>query len=230
MGIAWAILQPVMMMVVFSAVFGFLGKLPSEGRPYPVFAYVGMLPWQYFASATLQGSLSLWGNNTTLLTKVYFPRMILPVSAIIPPLLDFGVAFVVLLFLMLYYGIVPGWKVVLLPLYMGLAVFFSLGLSLWWSAMGAEYRDVRHVFPVILQLWLYVSPVAYSASMIPEVWRTVYALNPMVSVVEGFRECLLGTSSLSTEMLLASCFTCLSVLISGAFVFRQLERKLADVV
>lgn len=229
-GVAWAVFQPVMTMIVFSTVFGALGKMPSDGKPYPVFTFTAMIPWQCFSSATSNCASSLWGTNAPLLSKVYFPRLVLPLSSVLPPLLDFAIAFVVLLVLMLMYGIIPGWKVVFLPFYLAMGIGLALGLGLWWTALGAEYRDIRHALPVFLQVLLYASPIAYSTTMIPVQWRLLYAVNPMVSVIEGFRECLLGTQVLTNDMILVSAVTTILTLISGAFVFRQLERKLADVI
>lgn len=228
MGIGWAILQPVVMMLVFTVIFGMLGKLPCDGKPYPVFAYIGMLPWQYFSQAASQSALSLWGSNAPLLSKVYFPRLILPLAGVLVPLLDFVIALVVLIFLMMFYGLQVSPTVLLLPLYFLLAVCSALGIGMWWAALGAEYRDIRHALPLIFQVWLYLSPVAYSTSMIPAQWRTLYAINPMVSVIEGFRFCLLGSGVLTSQMLLVSSVSALACLLGGAFAFRQVEKTLTD--
>lgn len=230
LGIGWAIFQPMIMMFVMTIIFGNLGKLPSEGKPYPLFAYTGMLPWQYFATASVGSATCLWGANAPLLSKVYFPRLVLPLSATLPALLDLAAAFTALFAMMIYYGVVPQWKVVFLPLYILLALLTTLGLGLWFSAVGVEYRDMRHMLPLFIQTCLYASPVAYSTTMIPQQWQVLYAINPMVSVIEGFRDSLLGTGVLTAEMLLASVTSAGVILVTGAIAFRQLECKFADMV
>lgn len=230
LGVAWAVFQPVMTVVIFSIVFGTLGKLPSEGKPYSVFVFTAIVVWQYFANATSNCANSLWGANAPLLTKIYFPRLILPLYSVLPPLLDFAIALCVLLAFMSFHQIYVSWTIILVPFLIGLSLMFALGIGLWWSALGAEYRDVRHALPVFIQVMLYASPVAYSTTLIPEEWRTFYALNPIVTVIEGVRQCMLGTRILTTEMIMASCIVAFITLLSGSFIFRQLERKLADVV
>ena len=191
LGAAWAILQPDLTMVVFSVVFGRLLQAPSDGIPYPIFTFCALLPWQLFAHALTQSSNSLVSNER-LITKVYFPRLVIPISAILAGLVDFGIAFVVLLGMMLYYGIVPTAAIVTLPLFLLLAVATALAVGLWLSALNVQYRDVRHTIPFLTQIWLFATPVAYASSLIPEPWRAWYGLNPMVGVVEGFRWALLG--------------------------------------
>lgn len=229
LGIGWAILQPLIMMVIFSAIFGRLAKLPSDGLQYPVFSYAAMLPWQFFATAFTASTTSLWGN-ASLLTKIYFPRLVIPVASLLPAMLDFLLAFVILLCLTALYKIQMNWMVLTLPYFILLATITALGLGLWGSSLGVEYRDIRHTLPFILQCGLYASPVAYSTSLIPEHWRLVYALNPMVSVIEGFRWAILGTNLLTVPMTIISTATALTLLISGGFHFRQVERKFADLI
>lgn len=228
LGVGWAIIQPFMTMVVFSLFFGYLAKVPSEGVPYPIFSYAALLPWSFFSQALTSASTSLVGNSN-LLTKVYFPRLIMPLAGVLGGLVDFAVAFVVLLGMMLFYGIAPTRAVVLLPVFLLLAILTALGVSLWLSALNVEYRDVQFVIPFIIQFWLFATPVAYSSSLLPEPWRTVYALNPMVGVVEGFRWAMLGTKPPESMIALAAVMTLL-ILATGWIYFRRMEDNFADVV
>jgi lipopolysaccharide transport system permease protein len=228
LGVAWAIIQPFCTMVVFSLFFGRLANIPSDSIPYPIFAYAALVPWNFFANGLTQASTSLV-LGSTIITKVYFPRLAMPIAAVLSGIVDFVLAFVVLLGMMLYYGLVPSPKVVLLPLLLVLALITSLGASLWLSALYVQYRDIRQVVPFLVQLWLFSTPVAYPSSLLSEPWRTVYGLNPMVGVVEGFRWVLLGTPA-PGPMVLVSCLVALAVLIGGAFYFRRMEKTFADVV
>jgi len=228
LGAAWAILQPFLIMVVFSVFFGRLLNVKSEGVPYPVFAYTALVPWQLFANSVTQSGGSLVSNQQ-LLTKVYFPRLLIPISATLGNLVDFAFAFAVLIGLMLYYGIVPTAAVLLTPLLVLLAVVTALGVALWLSALNVKYRDIRYVIPFLIQLWLFASPVAYSSSIVPASWRPVYDLNPMAGVVEGFRWALLGTGHLD-PMFGVSALVALTLLVSGLVYFRRTERTFADVV
>jgi lipopolysaccharide transport system permease protein len=228
LGAAWAILQPFLTMVVFSIFFGRLLNVKSEGVPYPVFAYTALVPWQLFANAVTQGGGSLVSNQQ-LLTKVYFPRLLIPISATLGNLVDFAFAFAVLIGLMLYYGIALTAGVLLTPLLVLLAAVTALGVGLWLSALNVKYRDVRYVIPFLVQLWLFASPVAYSASIVPSAWRPVYDLNPMAGVVEGFRWALLGTGHLD-PLVGVSALGSLSLLVSGLVYFRRTERTFADIV
>lgn len=228
LGAAWAIIQPFFTMVVFSIFFGRLAKIPSEGIPYPVFAYVALLPWTYFAQSLNAASNSLVGS-ANLITKVYFPRLIVPLSGVLGGLVDFVIAFAVLIGLMLYYGIVPTAAVGLLPLFLLLALATALGVGLWLSALNVEYRDVRYVIPFLTQFWLFATPVAYPSSLLSEPWRTIYGLNPMVGVVEGFRWALLGAQP-PGPMLGVSIGVAVALLMSGVMYFRRMERTFADVV
>jgi lipopolysaccharide transport system permease protein len=228
-GAAWAIIQPFCTMVVFSIFFGRLAKMPSDGVPYPVFAYAALVPWTFFANGLSASSDSVV-SNANLIKKVYFPRLAVPISGVISGVVDFVLAFGVLLAMMLYFGIVPTWKVVWLPLFALLAVVVALGVGLWLSAMNAQYRDVRYAVPFLTQFWLFATPVAYPSSLLSEPWRTVYALNPMVGVVEGFRWALLGTATTPGSMMLVSAAASLLILVTGAFYFRRMEKTFADVV
>ncbi len=194
LGAAWAILQPFMTMVVFSLFFGKLGKIPSEGVPYPIFSFAALVPWTFFATGLGQGANSLVGSQN-LIKKVYFPRLVIPIASVLSGVVDFALAFLVLLGMMLFYGIVPTLNVLWLPLLLLLALVTSLGVSLWLSALNVQFRDIRYTVPFLTQFWLFATPIAYPSSLLPEPWRTLYGLNPMVGVVEGFRWALLGTDT-----------------------------------
>lgn len=226
LGAAWAIIQPFMTMVVFSLFFGRLAKIPSEGVPYPVFAYVALLPWGYF-SGSLSGAANSLVGSANMITKVYFPRLIVPLAGVLSGLVDFAIAFVVLIGMMVYYGIGPTAAAWLLPFFLLLALATALGVGLWLSALNVEYRDVRYVVPFISQFWLFATPVAYPSSLLPEPWRTVYGLNPMVGVVEGFRWALLGAQP-PGPMISVSIVVTLVVLVSGLVYFRRMEKTFAD--
>ena len=229
LGAAWAIIQPFFTMVVFSLFFGKLAKLPSDGIPYPIFAYAALVPWTFFANGLNQSANSMV-NSANLIQKVYFPRLVIPISAILAGVVDFGLAFLVLLGMMLYYGIYPTGAVVWLPLFLLLALVTALGAGLWLTALNVKYRDVRYVVPFLVQFWMFASPVAYSSKMLDEPWRTLYGLNPMVGVLDGFRWALLGIAQAPGLMLYVSAFASLAILVSGAFYFRRMEKTFADVV
>lgn len=228
LGAAWAILQPVLTMVVFSIFFGKLAGVPSDGVPYPVFAFCGLLPWQLFVYALTQSSNSLI-QDAQVLTKVYFPRLIIPLASVIAGLVDFAIAFVVLVGIMFYYDIIPGWAMITLPLFAVLAVAAALAVGLWLSALNVKYRDVRYTIPFLAQFWLFVTPVAYSSSLVPPEWQTVYRINPMVGVVDGFRWALLGKSPPGPMLIISVAATAL-LLIGGLFYFRRMEKSFADIV
>ena len=229
LGAAWAIIQPVMTMVVFSLFFGKLGKIPSDGVPYPIFSFAALVPWTFFSNGLTQSSNSLVGSSN-LITKVYFPRLAIPMGTVLSGLLDFMLAFIVLLAMMLYYGITPTLNTLWLPLFLLLAVVTSLGVGLWLSALNVEYRDVRYVVPFLTQFWMLATPIAYPSSLLHEPWRTIYGLNPMVGVVEGFRWALLGTRMAPGPIIAASSLAAVVILVSGAFYFRRMEKTFADVV
>ncbi len=229
LGAAWAILQPFMTMVVFSLFFGKLGGIPSEGVPYPIFSFAALVPWTFFATGLGQGANSLVGSQN-LIKKVYFPRLVIPIASVFSGVVDFALAFLVLLGMMLFYGIVPTAAVLWLPLLLLLALVTSLGVSLWLSALNVQFRDIRYTVPFLTQFWLFATPIAYPSSLLPEPWRTLYGLNPMAGVVEGFRWALLGTETRPGAMILVSTLAAVALLVSGAFYFRRMEKSFADVV
>ena len=229
LGVAWAVLQPLATMLVFSVFFGRLAGMPSDGVPYPLFAFVALVPWMYFASAMGQGSTALVASQA-LVSKVYFPRMLIPLASVVTPLVDAAVSLVVLAVMLAWFGHLPGAAVIWLPAFALMAVAAAFGVVLFLAALNVVYRDVRYVLPFLTQLWLFATPVAYPASLLPERWRWVYALNPMVSVVEGFRWALLGTSVLDARMLSASIFATVVAVVLGVSYFRRLETTFADVI
>jgi len=229
LGMAWAVIQPLFMMVIFTIFFGRLAKVPSDGLPYPIFAYTALLPWQLFARALTDASTSLVVNER-LITKVYFPRLLVPASAVLASLVDFGIAFVLLLGMMIFYAIAPTGAVWTLPLFILLALMSALGVGFWLSALNAQFRDVRYTLPFLTQFWFFATPVVYPASLVPERWRLLYGLNPMTGVVEGFRWALLGKGGGIEPMLAVSVIVILVTFIGGLYYFRRMERTLADVV
>jgi homopolymeric O-antigen transport system permease protein len=229
LGAAWAVIQPFFMMVVFSLFFGRLAKMPSDGIPYPVFTFCALLPWQLFAHALSESSNSLVANER-LITKVYFPRLVVPIAAVLGGLVDFAIAFVILLLLMLYYGIVPTWATVTLPVFILLAIMTAMGVGLWLSALNVQYRDVRYTINFLIQFWLFATPVAYPSSLVPERWRALYGLNPMAGVVEGFRWALLGKTDPPGALLWVSVSVVILILVGGLYYFRRMEQQFADVV
>jgi lipopolysaccharide transport system permease protein len=229
LGAAWAILQPLLTMLVFSLFFGKLAKMPSEGVPYPVFTLAALVPWTFFSNGLTQSSNSLVGN-ANLITKVYFPRLIVPVATILSGVIDFVLAFVVLLAMMAYYRLAPAATIVWLPLFLLLALMASLGTGLWLSAMNVQFRDVRYTVPFLTQFWLFATPIAYPSSLLHEPWRTLFGLNPMVGAVEGFRWALFGTTAAPVAVVTMSFTTALVVLVTGALYFRRMERTFADIV
>ena len=229
LGAAWAIIQPFFTMVVFSLFFGKLAKMPSDDIPYPIFSYAALVPWTFFANGLSQSSSSLVAS-ANLIKKVYFPRLVVPISSVISGAVDFVLAFVVLLGMMLYFGIVPTWNVVWLPLLLLLALVTSLGVGLWLTAMNVQFRDVRYAVPFLVQAWMFATPIAYPSSLLDEPWRTLYGINPMAGVVEGFRWALLGTETAPGPIVLVSALVAVGLLGSGAFYFRRMEKTFADVV
>ncbi len=229
LGASWAVLQPFLTMIVFSVFLGKLGGIPSEGVPYPVFSFAGLVPWSLFAYGLNQSANSLVGN-ANLLQKVYFPRLLIPLSSVLSGVVDFLLAFAVLLAMMFYYGIVPSTSIIFIPFFTLLAGITSLGVGLWLSALNVEYRDVRYVIPFLTQIWMFATPIAYPSSLLHEPWRTLYALNPMVGVVEGFRWALLGSYTSPGPMTFVSTLAAVVILVGGAFYFRRTERTFADLV
>jgi lipopolysaccharide transport system permease protein len=229
LGASWAIIQPFSTMVVFSLFFGKLAKMPSDGIPYPIFSFAALVPWTFFAAGLTQSSNSLVGSSN-LITKVYFPRLVIPLATVLSGVVDFGLALAVLVGMMAYYRITPSMHIFFLPLFVLLALVLSLGVGLWLSSLNVKYRDVRYIVPFITQFWLFATPIAYPSSLLSEPWRTVYGLNPMVGVVEGFRWSLLGTKMSVGPMILVSALVALLILILGAFYFRRMEKTFADIV
>jgi len=229
LGAAWAVIQPFLAMVVFSIFFGKLAQVPSDGLPYPIFAYAALLPWQLFAHALTESGNSLVASQQ-LIKKVYFPRLAIPLAAVLAGLVDFAIAFVVLLGMMFYYGIYPTVAIVTLPLFILFAVATAMAAGLWLSALNVEYRDVRYVIPFLTQFWLFATPVAYPSSLVPEPWRAVYGLNPMAGVVEGFRWAILGKSGGMGSLMLVSVLAVIALLIGGLIYFRRMEKTFADLV
>lgn len=228
-GAAWAIFQPLMTMLIFTVVFGNFAQIPSDGLPYPIFAYTALLPWTYFSQALSRSGTSLVGN-ANLITKVYFPRLIIPLAGVTAPAVDFLISLVILLGMMLWYGITPTWGVLALPLFLTLALFTALAVSLWLAPLNVKFHDVGHTLPFIVQFWMYASPVAYPVSLVPEKWRLLYSLNPMAGVIEGFRWALLGKQSPDFAVIAVSTSVVLVLLFGGIVYFKKMERTFADVV
>jgi lipopolysaccharide transport system permease protein len=229
LGASWAIIQPLFTMVVFSVVFGRLAKVPSDGLPYPIFSFAALVPWHFFSNGISKAANSMVGSGN-MIKKIYFPRLIVPLAGVLSGAVDFVLAFIMLLGMMVFYGFIPTWNVVWLPFLLLLAFATALGVGLWLSALNVQFRDVRHAVPFLTQFWLFATPIAWPSSLLDEPWRTLLAINPMVGVVEGFRWALLGQGSAPGPMILVSSIVALSLLIGGAFYFRRLERTFADVV
>ena len=228
-GVAWAVLQPLLTMVVFTVIFGRFAKMPSDNLPYPIFAFTALLPWNYFAQAIGRSGTSLV-SNANLVSKVYFPRLVIPISGAIAPLVDFVISFVILLGMMAWYGIAPTWGVLALPLFTLLAVVTAVAVSLYLAALNVKYRDVGHAIPFLVQFWMYASPVVYSVSIIPEKWRLLYSLNPMVGVIEGFRWALLGKEQPDFAVMAMSTIVVAILLVGGLVYFKRTERVFADII
>jgi lipopolysaccharide transport system permease protein len=229
LGVGWAIVQPLFAVLIFSLVFGIFARIPSEGIPYPVFALAAILPWTYFAEAMRRSGLSLV-SDSDLVRKVYFPRLILPVAGVITPIADFLAAFVVLLLMMAWYDMSPTWHIIMMVPFMLLAMGLALAMGLWLSPINVRYRDIMHTLPFLVQVWMYASPIVYPVSMVPEQWRALYSLNPMVGVIEGFRWALLGTSSPNFQSIAIGAGIIILALLAGIVFFRRKERSFADVI
>lgn len=230
LGATWAVIQPVMTMLVFNFLFGTVAKVPTDGIPYPIFSYTALLPWGLFVTALNQASRSLTSNHN-MITKVYFPRLVLPMASVLAGLVDFAIAFMILIVLMIYYQVTPAWNVLwALPLFLLLAILTALGVALWLSAINVKYRDVNYALPFLTQFWLFITPVAYSAKVISEKWQLVYSLNPMAGVVNGFRWALLGAGNGPDAALWVSVVISMVVLVSGLYYFRNMERTFADTI
>ena len=229
LGAAWAVMQPLFAMVVFTVFFGRLAKVPSDGLPYPLFSYAALLPWQLFANALIQSSNSVVAGER-LITKVYFPRLVIPLASVLSSVVDFAVAFVIVLGMMAWYGVAPAWTILTLPLFFFLTLVTALAAGLWLAALNVEYRDVRYTVNFLVQLWLFASPVAYSSTLVPEPWRPLYGLNPMAGVIEGFRWALLGRTAPPGAMLAVSTAITALILVGGLYYYRRMEKTFADVV
>jgi lipopolysaccharide transport system permease protein len=228
-GAAWAILQPLLTMIIFIVVFRQFANVPSDGLPYSIFAYTALLPWNFFSNALNRSSVSIVGQ-ANLISKIYFPRLIVPLSATISGLVDFAVAFVILIGMMAWFGIVPSWGILTLPLFLLLALMTALAAGLWLSALNVRYRDIGYVIPLLTQLWMFASPVAYPLSLVPEKWRLLYSLNPMAGVIEGFRWALLGKESPDFAVISASAAVVVLLVFGGMVYFKRMERTFADLV
>jgi lipopolysaccharide transport system permease protein len=228
-GAGWVVLQPLVQMVIFTVIFGKFAGIPSDDFPYPIFAYTALLPWNYFASALQRGISSVVGDSG-LISKVYFPRLILPIAGTISGVFDFFISFILLIGMMIWYQIPVSWLVITLPLFLILAQLTALAVGLWFSALNVRYRDVGHAVPFIIQIWMFLSPVVYSVNLIPEKWRLLYGLNPMVGVIEGFRWALLGKAGPDFSMMAISALVVGAVLFGGLIFFRKMEQTFADVV
>jgi lipopolysaccharide transport system permease protein len=228
-GAAWAVLQPFLTMVIFGMVFKKFANVPSDGLPYSIFAYTALLPWGLFAGAVNRSSLSIV-SQASVISKVFFPRLIVPMSATLSGLVDFAVAFILLIAMMIWYGIVPSWGILALPLLLLLALTTALAIGLWLSALNVKYRDVGHAIPFVIQIWLFASPIAYPVSLVPEKWRLLYSLNPLVGVIEGFRWALLGKQSPDFGVMAISALAVITLLFTGVIYFKRMERTFADVV
>lgn len=229
MGVSWAIIQPIMTMVIFSIFFGKLAGVPSDNIPYPIFSFTALVPWTFFSNALTQGSNSLV-NNADMLRKIYFPRLTLPAATVLSGLLDFFLALFVLFGMMIFYSIIPTINIIWVPFFLLLTVITSLGVSLWLSALNVQFRDVRYTLPFLTQAWFFATPIAYPSSLLSEPWRTIYAINPMVGVVEGFRWALLGIEPAPGPMVFVSTLIAILILIGGIYYIRRMERTFADVV
>jgi lipopolysaccharide transport system permease protein len=228
-GVGWVIIQPILTMLIFTAIFGMFAKIPSDGLPYPVFAFTALLPWNYFAYALNRCGASVVGD-ASLVSKVYFPRLIIPLAGVITPAVDFLIAFIILIAMMAWYGLVPTWGVLALPLFLLLVPLTALAVGLWLAPLNVRYRDVGHALPFLVQIWMYASPVAYPVSLVPERWRLLYGLNPMAGVIEGFRWALLGKESPDFMVISVSVALVLLLLAGGIVYFKHMESTFADVV
>lgn len=227
-GAAWAICQPLLTMLIFTVIFGRFAKIPSDNVPYPIFAFAGLLPWTYFSQSITRSGASVV-SEANLIRKIYFPRLVIPISAAVAPLVDFALSFAIFGVMMLYYRVVPGWSVVTLPVFLCLAVVAALGVSLWLSALNVRYRDIGHAIPFLVQFWMYASPIVYPIGLIPERWRPLYSLNPVVGVIEGFRWGLIGKPLYVPSIAIGGAVA-LVLLLSGLIFFKRMERTFADIV
>jgi len=228
-GAGWAVIQPLITMIMFTLIFGVMAKIPSDGVPYPVFAFAGLLPWTFFSQVLTRGGNSVVAS-ANLVTKIYFPRLLLPLAATAAPAVDFLLSFLMLLGLMAWFHVAPTWNLLALPLFMGLAFMTAMAMTLWLSSLNVRYRDVGYVIPFMSQVWMYASPVVYPVSVIPEKWRLLYSLNPMAGVIEGFRWALLGKGTPDFMVIAISSSVVLALLMGGIVYFKRMEQTFADVI
>jgi lipopolysaccharide transport system permease protein len=228
-GVAWVVFQPLITMVIFTIIFGYIMKVPSSGFPYPIFVYSALIPWIYFSSSLSQGSASLI-SNSNLISKVYFPRLIIPFVSVTTYLFDFTLSFIILFFMMFWFGFQPTERLLTVPGFLAITYATALGINLWFSALNVRYRDVGYLLPVVVQLWFYLSPIIYPISIVPEKWRPLYSLNPMVTVIQGFRFAFLGMQAPKLQGIIASLFIVAALLVSGIIYFRSTEKTFADVI
>ena len=229
LGAGWAILQPVFAVIIFSIIFGYIVRMPSEGVPYPLFAFAGVLPWTYFAEAVRRSGVGLV-TDAELVRKIYFPRLIMPLANVVSPLVDFCIAFVVLLIVMAFYGIAPNVKMLVIPLLMIVAALLALSIGLWLAPINVRFRDIKHTLPFMIQIWMYASPIVYPLSLVPEQWQMLYSLNPMVGVIEGFRWAVFGQGEPNFMALGMSAIIIVILMAGGLVFFRRMERTFADVI
>jgi lipopolysaccharide transport system permease protein len=229
LGAGWAILQPLFAVIIFSIIFGYIVRMPSEGVPYPLFAFAGVLPWTYFAEAVRRSGVGLV-TDAELVRKIYFPRLIMPLANVVSPLVDFCIAFVVLLIVMAFYGIAPNVKMLVIPFLMIVAALLALSIGLWLAPINVRFRDIKHTLPFMIQIWMYASPIVYPLSMVPEQWRVLYSLNPMVGVIEGFRWAVFGQGEPNFMALGMSAIIIVILMAGGLIFFRRMERTFADVI
>jgi lipopolysaccharide transport system permease protein len=229
LGAGWAILQPVFAVIIFSIIFGFIVKMPSEGVPYPLFAFAGVLPWTYFAEAVRRSGVGLV-TDAELVRKIYFPRLIMPLANVVSPLVDFCIAFCVLLVVMLFYGIMPGWKMLLIPPLMVVAALLALSIGLWLAPINVRFRDIKHTLPFMIQIWMYATQIVYPLSIVPREWQMLYSLNPMVGVIEGFRWAVFDKGEPNFMALGMSAIIIVILMAGGLIFFRRMERTFADVI
>lgn len=228
-GVSWAVLQPLATMGIFAVIFGMLAKIPSDGKPYPIFAFAALLPWNYFSQALTRSGTSLVGNSN-LITKIYFPRLLIPLAATLSPVVDLLFSFLVLLILMPCYGMTPSWGMLLLPFFLALSLMTALAVGLWASALNVQYRDVGHTIPFVIQAWMYASPIAYPVSLVPEKWRLLYSLNPVVGVIEGFRWIILDSERPDFLVMAVSSAVMMLLLFGGLVYFKRMEQTFADII
>jgi lipopolysaccharide transport system permease protein len=228
-GAGWAVIQPVFTVAIFTAVFGYFAKIPSDGIPYPVFAFTALVPWTYFSEAFRRCATGLV-DDSDLIRKIYFPRLIIPLATVTAPMADFLLSFIVLIGLLFWYGITPTWGIVFLPLFLFMAMILALAVGLWLGPLNVRFRDIKHTLPFLIQIWMYASPIVYPLSIVPERWRPLYSLNPMVGVIEGFRWALLGKQSPDVLSIGVSMFAVILLLLGGIVYFKRMERFFADVI